>query len=83
MTGATEQVLKHALKVDYAKYKTPKGALLVAGSHDLLKGRTVTSMTNSIQHLKNAMDEQDAYHPNTPNQFVVANVPNCPTPLLP
>ena len=76
--GATIPFLQHAWKVDYTKYTTPLRVLLVAGTNDLLKGGTMTSVTNSILHLKNAIDEQNAYHPETPNEFVVATMLNCP-----
>ena len=76
--GATIPDLQHAWQVDYWKYRTPMRVLLVAGTNDLLKGGDMTSVTNSILHLKNLIDEQNVYHPDTPNEFVMATVLNCP-----
>ena len=76
--GATIPTLEHAYKVDYGKYEVPMRVLLVAGINDLLKGGTLTSLTNSILRLKNTIDDQNAYHPDTENKLVVATVLNPP-----
>ena len=59
-------------------YEIPMGFLLIAGINDLLKGGTLTSLTNSILRLKNTIDDQNALHPDTENKLVVATVLNPP-----
>ena len=76
--GATIPTLQYAWSVDYAKYKTPMRILLTAGINDLLKGGTYTSITNSILHLRQAIDKQNEYHPSSHNELVVATFLNPP-----
>ena len=63
--GATVSNLEHDWHVDYAKNMIPMRVLLVAGINDMLKGGNMTSITNSILHLKNRFDEQNTFHPKT------------------
>ena len=76
--GATVSTLETAWQVDYLKSVRPMRVLLVAGANDLLKGGNKDSLTNSILHLKNVIDDQNQYHPNTPNELVVATMLNPP-----
>lgn len=76
--GATIPTLQHAWQVDYRKYTRPMRVLLAAGINDLLKGGTFTSITNSILHLKQAVDHQNQYHPSKQNELVVATILNPP-----
>ena len=52
--------------------------LLVAGINDLMKGGSMSSITNSILLLKNAIDDQNSYHPSVKNELVVATLLNPP-----
>ena len=56
--GATISTLETAWQVDYLKSVRPMRVLLVAGANDLLKGGNKESLTNSILHLKNVIDDQ-------------------------
>ena len=76
--GARISTLETAWQVDYAKYKFPMRVLLVAGLNDLIKGGNKESVTNSILNLKLAIDDQNKYHPDTPNEFVVSTLLNPP-----
>ena len=70
--GATIPTLQHAWQVDYGKYKRPMRV------NDLLKGGTFTSITNSILHLRLAIDYQNQFHPSQQNELVVATILNPP-----
>lgn len=76
--GATISTLETAWQVDYLKSVRPMRILLVAGLNDLLKGGNMESLTNSILTLKNAIDDQNQYHPATPNELVVSTLLNPP-----
>ena len=52
--------------------------LLVAGINDLIRGGTMSSVTSSILHLRYTIEKQNAHHPRTPNEFVVATILNPP-----
>ena len=76
--GATIPTLETAWQVDYQKYTQPMRILLVAGLNDLIKGGNVDSVTNSILNLKIAIDEQNKFHPDKPNELVIATLLNPP-----
>lgn len=76
--GASIPTLEYAWTMDYKKSARPMRILLSAGLNDLLKGGTKDSLTNSILHLKNTIDDNNKYHPHTKNELVVATVLNPP-----
>ena len=76
--GATIATLETAWQVDYLKSGRPMRILLVAGLNDLLKGGNMESLTNSILTFKNAVDDQNHYHPRIPNELVVSTLLNPP-----
>lgn len=76
--GGTVPTLHHAWFADYYKSKQPMRVLLVAGINDLMKGGSMSSLTNSILKLKNAIDDQNSHHPNVKNELVVATLLNPP-----
>ena len=77
-SGLTISTLECAYQVDYARSKIPMRVLLVAGVNDLLKGGNFNTITNSILHLKNTIDEQNRFHPTAQNELVVATILNPP-----
>ena len=70
--------LETAWQVDYGKSVRPMRILLFAGLNDLLKGGNKDTLTNSILNLKNLIDDQNVYHPSTPNELVVSTLLNPP-----
>ena len=76
--GGTIPTLHHAWFADYYKSTQPMRVLLVAGINDLIKGGTMSTLTNSILQLKNSIDEQNSYHPGVKNELVVATLLNPP-----
>ena len=78
LPGETVASLENAWSLDYRKCKRPMRILLVAGIDDIANGGSKDSLTNSILRLKNSIDDNNAYHPNFKNEFVVATVSNSP-----
>ena len=76
--GATIPTLDMAWQVDYAKYNRPMRVLLVAGINDLLKGGTFSTVTRDILALWHTIEEQNSFHPESPNELVVATLLNPP-----
>ena len=76
--GAKVSTLETAWQVDYGKSVRPMRILLFAGLNDLLKGGNRDTLTNSILNLKNLIDDQNVYHPSTPNKLVVSTLLNPP-----
>ena len=52
--------------------------LVSAGLNDLMRGASVTDMVASFIQMKEAIERQDVYHSNTPNEMVIATILNPP-----
>ena len=50
--------------------------LVSAGLNDLMRGASVTDMVASFIQMKEAVERQDVYHSNTPNEMVIATILN-------
>ena len=78
IAGGTIADLEYAWSLDYQRSARPMRVLLASGLNDLLKGGTMETLTNSILQLKNTVDENNKYHPEVLNEFVVATLLNPP-----
>ena len=50
----------------------------MAGVNDLFQGGIKETLTNSILELKNSIDENNKFHPDVKNEFVVSTIFNPP-----
>ena len=76
--GATIPDLEFVWHVDYEKQRRPMRILLCAGLNDLARGKSRTDIVASILHFKQTVEKQNAFHPHTKNELVVATILNPP-----
>ena len=78
ISGGTIADLRHGYLVDYRKQPRAQRILVSAGFNDLMRGASRDTVVERFIHLKETIDAQNAHHPNSKNELVIATILNPP-----